>query len=111
MSTLTATKNSTVDPYHLSWMSTDPVGTTGALTGLADGLDGVSTLSYTPVIDRSVVGETSYYAAEYDKTNDCWSSGKKVTIHVVANPVVTISSPTDTRCNIVTGKQIGRAHV
>ena len=89
-----ATQTSTLTNQKISWLTDNPVGKNGTE---ADSwiLQDAST-TFTPAassVNLTTAGEYVYYAAEYDGQENCWSAGTKVTLHVVANPVVTISSP------------------
>ena len=87
-----ATQTSTLTNQKISWLSNNPVGKNGTE---ADSwiLQDAST-TWTPVgISTDVADEHVFYVAEYDGQEKCWSAGTKVTLHVVDNPIVTISSP------------------
>jgi alpha-tubulin suppressor-like RCC1 family protein len=75
----------------ISWLSFDPVGQSGS--GKADLLD--NNLTYTSSINTSIPTTQTIYVAEYVSANDCWSVGLPVKISVVANPIVTITAPTN----------------
>lgn len=77
--------------YEISWLDFDPVG----LNSLPAGKTAIETgLTFTPTtVSTDVAGTKEYYVAEYDKDKPCWSAGTKVTVRVVDNPTVTISSP------------------
>ena len=77
--------------YEISWLDFDPVG----LNSLPAGKTAIETgLTFTPTtLPTDVAGTKEYYVAEYDKDKPCWSAGTKVTVRVVDNPTVTISSP------------------
>ncbi|MCQ2958599.1 MAG: hypothetical protein MJ198_00225 [Bacteroidales bacterium] len=88
---LVATRTpSSVDDYKISWLSIDPAGKMGTE---ADANILADVENYVPTIDLTTIADYSYYVAEFDKTKTCWSAGRKVTIHVVDTPSVTISSP------------------
>jgi hypothetical protein len=76
----------------ISWLSINPVGLTDP--NLPEILVDNNT-SYTSSISTANPGTQQLYVAEYDATNNCWSVGGQVTIHVVDTPNVTISSPAD----------------
>ena len=89
-----ATQTSTLTNQKISWLTDNPVGKNGTE---ADSwiLQDAST-TFTPAassVNLTTAGEYVYYAAEYDGQENCWSAGTKVTLHVVDNPIVTISSP------------------
>ena len=91
---LSATQTSTLVNQKISWLSENPVGKNG---NEADAwlLQDAST-TFTPNgVSTASADDYVYYVAEYDSDEQCWSPGTKVTLHVVDNPVVTISSPQD----------------
>ena len=96
--TITATRNanSTISASHLSWLSIDPVGTTGSASDASVLTTvGTNSPSYNPSVAVNAVKDFPFYVAEYDEENSCWSAGTKVTVHVVDTPSVSITSPAD----------------
>lgn len=73
--------------YEIAWLDFDPVGLNGDQITIFRGE------SFTPTVSTTSASSTEYYVAEYDKDNNCWSAGTKVTLRVVDNPTVTITSP------------------
>jgi len=68
-----------------------PTSTTGGYP--ISGFDGVNV--YTSSIAKTAPITETVYVAQYNKQYNCYSSPKKVTINVVANPTVNISVPKD----------------
>ena len=94
MKNFTAVQTSNLVDQKISWLKENPVGKNG--TEADSWLLEDATTTFTPTgINTSVAKEHVFYVAEYDKDQNCWSAGTKVTLHVVDNPVVTISSPKD----------------
>lgn len=88
--TFTSTRTLGATPpnnYEIAWLDFDPVGLNGDQTTIYRGE------SFTPNVSTATASATEYYVAEYDKDNNCWSAGTKVTLRVVDNPLVTITSP------------------
>lgn len=75
--------------YEIAWLDFDPVGLNGAQTTIHTGE------TFDPSVATTSASTYVYYVAEYDKDNNCWSAGTKVTLKVVDNPEVTIASPED----------------
>ncbi|MBR3981371.1 MAG: hypothetical protein IKJ98_09445, partial [Bacteroidales bacterium] len=92
MKSFSAVQTSTLTNQKISWLSDNPVGKNG--TEADSWILKDNNTSFEPTgVNTSVAGDYVYYAAEYDGIESCWSAGTKVTLHVVDNPVVTISSP------------------
>ncbi|MBR7034959.1 MAG: hypothetical protein IKI25_04270, partial [Bacteroidales bacterium] len=103
---ITASRNaastiSDVDSY-IAWFNVDPVGKDNATAEaeLITDID-VDTKTLTANVPNASglntkeIGDYSFYAAEYDKTGNCWSAGTKVTVHVVDTPSVVITAKSD----------------
>ncbi|MDR2962512.1 MAG: hypothetical protein LBU90_02555, partial [Bacteroidales bacterium] len=89
----TASLEATVfaDPAKVAWFDKNPVGLTGNTTTFPQ--NGVTILgtgtTYTSA--NQTASTQTLYVAEYDKDNDCWSSGGIVTLSIHNKPNVTIT--------------------
>ncbi|MBP5371050.1 MAG: hypothetical protein J6Y55_03910 [Bacteroidales bacterium] len=81
--------------YRIAWLTENPVGKNASqvnsmgweISGSSVNAPGAAAVPYKPTKETK-----DYYVAEYSIDEDCWSVGTKVTVHVVPNPVVTVTS-------------------
>ena len=84
--------------YRIAWLTENPVGKNASqvssmgweISGSSVNAPGAAAVPYKPAKETK-----DYYVAEYSIDEDCWSVGTKVTVHVVPNPVVTVTSDTN----------------
>lgn len=84
--------------YRIAWLTENPVGknadqvaTAGwEISGTSVDAPGATAVPYKPSKETK-----DYYVAEYSVEENCWSVGTKVSVHVVPDPVVTVSSEAD----------------
>ncbi|MBP5584232.1 MAG: hypothetical protein J6X43_09835, partial [Bacteroidales bacterium] len=92
--TRTVGDNAPID-YRIAWLTANPVGKNAdQVTTAGWEIPGtsVSTPGDDPVPYKPSKETKDYYVAEYSANDNCWSVGTKVTVHVVPNPVVTVTS-------------------
>lgn len=84
--------------YRIAWLTANPVGKKSAdvvsegweISGTSVDKPGATAVNYKPAKETK-----DYYVAEYSVDEDCWSVGTRVSVHVVPNPDVTVSSVDD----------------